>query len=88
MVNLTKTTVLCTIKLRKRGDFVRTNYVYTVMDVASILRVSTKTVYKLIHEQALACIWVRGQIRITSEQLRDYLEGEMSHEKRNSGNMV
>lgn len=53
----------------------RTNYVYTVRDVATFLRVSTKTVYGLIHDQQLKCIWVRGQIRVTPEQLKDYLEG-------------
>lgn len=66
----------------------RTNCVYTVLDVADYLRISTKTVYKLIHDHELACIRVRGQIRVTSEQLRDYLEGEVSHEKRDSGNVV
>lgn len=49
--------------------------VYTVDDVASILKVSTKTVYTLVHEQQLRCIRVRGQIRITSEQLDNYLRG-------------
>lgn len=52
-----------------------TKYVYTVREVATILRVSEKTVYSLIHSQELACKWVRGQIRITSEQLNDYLKG-------------
>lgn len=49
--------------------------VYTVKDVAGKLKVSEKTVYSLIHEQQLECIWVRGQIRITSEHLSKYLEG-------------
>lgn len=48
--------------------------VYTVKDVAGKLKVSEKTVYSLIHEQQLECIWVRGQIRITSEHLSKYLE--------------
>lgn len=49
--------------------------VYTVREVASILKVSEKTVYSLIRDQELSCIWVRGQIRITSTQLNGYLKG-------------
>lgn len=51
-------------------------HVYTVRDVSLLLKVSTKTVYGLIHDQQLKCIRVRGQIRITSEQLTNYLKGE------------
>lgn len=59
------------------------NSVYTVDDVASILKVSTKTVYTLVHEQQLKCIRVRGQIRITSEQLDDYIRGGINCERTN-----
>lgn len=57
------------------GELVKNEYIYNVADVACILKVSTKTVYKLIHGQELNCVWIRGQIRITSEQLSDYLKG-------------
>ena len=58
------------------------NVVYTVRDVASILQVCEKTVYALVRERKLPCIWVRGQIRITSEQLNKYMEGGEKHGKR------
>ena len=51
------------------------NVVYTVRDVASILKVCEKTVYALVRERKLPCIWVRGQIRITADQLHEYLGG-------------
>lgn len=60
------------------------NYVYTVREVATVLKVSTKTVYGLIHDQQLKCIHVRGQIRVTTEQLIEYLKGGGNSEKRNS----
>ena len=49
--------------------------VYTAREVAALLRVSSKTVYNLIHDGDLEAIWVRGQIRITSQALERYLEG-------------
>ena len=49
--------------------------VYTVRDVAAILKVSEKTVYKLIQDQKLEVVQVRGQYRVTSGQLEDYLRG-------------
>ena len=49
--------------------------VYTVQEVARILRVSSKTVYTLIHDGELEGIRVRGQIRITSQALERFLEG-------------
>lgn len=51
------------------------NCVYTVSEIALLLKVSEKTVYKLIHDQQLNAFWVRGQIRISSEQLNQYLKG-------------
>ena len=47
--------------------------VYTVWEVAEILKVSTKTVYHLIRDNELFAIRVRGQIRITSYALDDYI---------------
>ena len=49
--------------------------VYTVKEIAEMLKVSEKTVYSLVRDQLLECFWVRGQIRITSEQLHEYLRG-------------
>ena len=48
--------------------------VYTVQQIADFLQVSTKTVYKLIHDGEIAAIWVRGQIRITEHSLFRYLK--------------
>ena len=47
--------------------------VYTVREVAEMLKVSVKTVYNLVHDGELASIRVRGQIRITSYALDEYL---------------
>ena len=47
--------------------------VYTVSEVAEVLKVSTKTVYNMIHDDQLFAIRVRGQIRITSYALDEYL---------------
>lgn len=50
--------------------------VYTVAEIAAVLRVSTKTVYKLVQDQELPHIRIRGQIRITSYALENYLRGD------------
>lgn len=49
--------------------------VYTVTEVADILKVSNKTVYNIIHAGDLHAVWVRGQVRITSQALEHFLEG-------------
>ena len=49
--------------------------VFTVSEVSAFLRVSEKTVYRLVRDNELRGIWVRGQIRITSQALQNYLEG-------------
>lgn len=55
------------------------NCVYTIRDVASILKVSPKTVYGIVRDKEIEYIRVRGQIRITSEQLERYLRGGTSN---------
>ena len=45
----------------------------TAAEVAEILRVSTKTVYKLIKEKALPAVKVGRENRIAKSQLIDYL---------------
>lgn len=54
--------------------------VYTVQDVAEILKVSTKTVYKLLKEGDLKSIKVRGQFRVPSSALDNYLKGGSTHD--------
>lgn len=49
--------------------------VYTVSEVARILRVSPRTVYKIIQAGELQAIRVRGQYRITADALQIYLQG-------------
>lgn len=48
-------------------------YIYTVRDVADILKVSTKTVYRLVKDGTLPCIWIYGSIRIPQNALDAYL---------------
>lgn len=52
--------------------------VYTVHEVAKILHVSDKTVYRIIKSGDINVKWVRGQIRITSASLEAYLQGGQS----------
>lgn len=49
--------------------------VYTVAEIARILKISEKTAYKLIQDQELPHVRVRGQIRITAMALDFYLQG-------------
>ena len=46
----------------------------TVAEVSEILRVSTKTVYKLIKEKTLPAVKVGRENRIAKSQLIDYLQ--------------
>lgn len=48
--------------------------VYTVQDVAKLLRVSLRTAYNLVRDGDLAAIRVRGQIRISSYALDEFLQ--------------
>lgn len=54
--------------------------VYTVAEIARILKISEKTVYRLIRDQELPYIRVRGQIRITAIALDCYLQGGIRNE--------
>ena len=58
------------------------NCVYTIREIAKILKVSEKTVYGLVHDNEIKCIRVRGQIRITSEQLDYYLKGDTNNDNK------
>jgi len=55
--------------------------VYTIAEIARILKISEKTAYKLIRDQELPYIRVRGQIRITATALDFYLQGGARIEK-------
>lgn len=50
----------------------------TAAEVAEILRVSTKTVYKLIKEKSLPAVKVGRENRIAKSQLIDYLRQKRS----------
>ena len=62
--------------------------VYTVKQVADILHISQKTMYQIVRDRQIAVIWVRGQIRITSTALEDYIRGGKNGEKGNAGNAI
>ena len=57
--------------------------VYTVKDVSEMLKISEKTVYRLVHETELFSILVRGQYRIPSYALEEFLKGGSKIEERN-----
>jgi len=48
--------------------------VYTVSEVAEILKVSEKTVYKEVKEGNLKSVKVRGSIRVSNKFLEEYLK--------------
>ena len=56
------------------------NCVYTVSEIANMLKVSTKTVYQLVKSGDIPAIRVHGQIRITNTALKYYLEGGSANE--------
>lgn len=62
--------------------------VYSVKQVAEILQVSSKTVYQIIKDGDIDKIQVRGQIRITSPALEDYIRGGKNGEKGNARNTI
>lgn len=74
----TYTTFFDILKLKKGGDLNVIKCVYTVHEIAKILHVSDKTVYRIIKSGDINVKWVRGQIRITSESLESYLQGGQS----------
>ena len=47
---------------------------YTIKDVAEQLRISTKTVYRLINEGKLVPIKIRRNTRIDEAVLEEYLQ--------------
>jgi excisionase family DNA binding protein len=49
--------------------------VYTIQEIASILKISEKTVYRLVKNGELPILRVRRRIRITSKALEQFLEG-------------
>lgn len=57
--------------------------VLTVHETALIMKVSEKTIYRLIKDGELPCVKVRGSIRIPSLTLEAYIEkgGSQPHER-------
>lgn len=47
----------------------------TVQEVADLLRVHKMTIYRLIHDEAIGYIKIRGGYRITRAALTKYLDG-------------
>lgn len=62
--------------------------VYTVAEIAQILKISEKTAYKLIRDQELPCIRVRGQIRIAAMALDIYLKGGQNIDETTEGEPI
>ena len=60
---------------------------YTVRELAMKLQVSEKTVYALLHDQEIRSIRVRGQIRVPSSALEDFLKGG-SNDGQNESKLV
>ena len=58
----------------KTIDETPTVELFTVADVAKKLKVSTRLVYKLIEHGDLRCYRIASAIRISDDQLREYLK--------------
>ena len=50
--------------------------IYTVEDVADLLKVNARTVYKMVERGEIRSVRAGRQIRITGEALDAYLRGE------------
>ena len=61
---------------------------YTIRDVAMILKVSEKTVYRMIKERKLPHIRVGKQIRVSAAVLERYLQGGDNNGKTTTGKSV
>lgn len=62
--------------------------VYTISQLAEILQVSNKTAYRLVKDKEIQAVRVRGQIRIPSRALEEYLEGGFGDETKNTRELV
>ncbi len=49
--------------------------VYTIPEIADMLRCSKRTVFNLIRREELACLKIGGLTRVTARQLSGYLNG-------------
>lgn len=54
----------------------RNSCVYTVAELANVLKVSNKTVYKLIRTGKLENVRIGRQIRVSAQALDKFLQGE------------
>jgi excisionase family DNA binding protein len=52
--------------------------VYTVEEVAELLKVNPRTVYKMVQQSEIRSVRAGRQIRITGEALDAYLRGEQA----------
>lgn len=56
---------------------------YTVLESSKLLGVSQGTVRKLINEKSLLAHRVGEQIRVSDEQIKNYLEGNQYKKEKN-----
>lgn len=57
-------------------------FMLTVSEAAQVLRVSEKTVYRILRSGELESVRVRGQYRISSHVILDYIsKGGTSYER-------
>ena len=54
----------------------RNSCVYTVAELANVLKVSNKTVYKLIRTGKVENVRIGRQIRVSAQALDKFLQGE------------
>lgn len=55
--------------------------IFTVREAAQYLQISTKTLYRILHDGDIAYVKVRSSIRITAEALEAYIsQGGRPHE--------
>jgi excisionase family DNA binding protein len=64
--------VWCAMATNNRGDISEVKFL-TVAEVASVMRVSKMTVYRLVHSGELPAVRVGRSFRVSEDDVNDYL---------------
>jgi excisionase family DNA binding protein len=75
-VSVTTEDVVSTRGLKMSAGAMTQQEFYTVKEVASILRVTPRTIWKMINSGELAAIKVRDEYRIAQQSLDAFIEGQ------------
>jgi len=57
--------------------------IYTIKEVADILRVDYMTIYRMVKDYEIKAVKVRGQWRITEDALNEYMKSHSNYRVNN-----